>query len=92
VWYLDVWLGEAGHVEHEGVLAGALHYVHRRSAAAAEPVDASVAVVVRRVVAGRPPVAVCSGEAIQHLRQVEEAGHGRVEQLRQGSLSLTPSI
>jgi hypothetical protein len=63
------------------------NYVHRRSASAAKPVDASMAVAVRRVVAGQPPVAVCSGEAIQHLWQVEEASHDRVEQLRHGSLS-----
>ena len=89
--YLDVGLGEAGHVDHERVLTGGLHDVHRR-AAAAEPMDAGVPVLVRRVVAARAPVAVRRGEAVQHLRQVEEAGHGRVEQLRHGSLSPSLSL
>jgi len=45
-------------------------------------VDARVPVMVRAVVAARAAVAVRGGEAVEHLRKVEEAGHGRVEQLR----------
>ena len=93
--YLDVGLGEAGHVDHERVVTGGLHDVHRRAAAvtaAAEPMDAGVPVLVRRVVAARAPVAVRGGQAVQHLRQVEEAGHGRVEQLGHGSLPLSLSL
>ena len=87
--YLDVGLGETGDVEQEGVLAGSLHDVHRRAAGAgAKAVDARVpAVVVRAVVAAGAAVAVRCGEAVENLRQVEEAGHGRVEQLRHGFLS-----
>ena len=42
--------------------------------------------MVRAVVAAGAAVAVRCGEAVENLRQVEEAGHGRVEQLRHGFL------
>jgi hypothetical protein len=80
--YLDVGLREAGDVEQEGVLAGRLYDVHRRSSAAAdEAMD--VRVPVRAVVSLLPcfaAVAVRRGDAVEHLRQVEQ----RVEQLSHG--------